>query len=177
MSNSSERNSHRLVPRCMRITESPMEIPSTALAMLASQMRGDSQSDGTSDATELEAFALHTWRLGRRVDGMADSEGRLKRQLQDSHKRLTDALAGLGITIDDPTDRAFTDGWLEVDVIAWEEPDSPPPGGIHGPWVKQTIRPVIRKGDGLLCKGEVVVADPDNAGRATKYKEDEETQL
>ena len=176
MSNSSGGKSHRLVPRCMRITESPMEIPSTALAMLTSQIRGEAQSSDTTDASELEAFALHTWRLGRRVDGMADSEGRVKRQLQDSHKRLTDALAGLGITIDDPTDRAFTDGWLEVDVIAWEEPDSPPPGGIHGPWVKQTIRPVIRKGDGLLCKGEVVVADPDNAGRATKYKEDEETQ-
>lgn len=164
--------STRPVPRCMRITESPIQIPSTALAMFSSQIRGEAQSSDTSDAPELEAFALHTWRLGRRVDGMADSEGRLKRQLQDSHKRLTDALAGLGITIDDPTDRAFTDGWLEVDVIAWEEPDSPPPGGIHGPWVKQTIRPVIRIGDGLLCKGEVVVADPDNGGQATKHNEE-----
>ncbi|MEQ9461109.1 MAG: hypothetical protein RIG82_09180 [Phycisphaeraceae bacterium] len=152
----------------MRITESPIEIPSAALAMLAVQLRGEPESSSSPDLPELESFALHTWRLGRRVDGMADSDRRIKRQLQDSHKRLTDALYGLGLTIDDPTDRAYTDGWLEVDVIAWEEPDGPAPEGIHGPWVKQTIRPIIRRGDGLLCKGEVVVADPDDAGQATK---------
>jgi len=156
----------------MRITESPVEISSAALTMLASQLRGVRQSSSTPDVPELESFALHTWRLGRRVDGMTESEGRVKRQLQDSHRRLTDALAGLGVTIDDPTDRAYTDGWLEVDVIAWEEPDGPAPDGIHGPWVKQTIRPVIRSGDGLLCKGEVVVADPDNAGQSTKQHEE-----
>ena len=162
----------RPVPRCMRITESPIEIPSAALAMLASQLRGEPQSGSSPAVPELESFALHTWRLGRRVDGMEDSEGRVKRQLQDSHRRLTDALAGLGVTIDDPTDRAYTDGWLEVDVIAWEEPEGPAPDGIHGPWVKQTIRPVIRRGDGLLCKGEIVVADPDNAGQTTKHNEE-----
>ena len=121
---------------------------------------------------ELESFALHTWRLGRRVGGMADSEGRVKRQLQDSYRRLTDSLAGLGVAIDDPTDRAYTDGWLEVDVIAWEEPDGPAPDGISGPWVKQTIRPIIRRGDGLLSKGEIVVADPDNTAQATTHHEE-----
>lgn len=159
----------RPVPRCMRITESPVALPSQALMMLMPHLH---RATASGNASELESFALHTWRLGRRVDGMADSEERVKRQLQDSHRRLTDALAGLGVTIDDPTDRAYTDGWLEVDVIAWEEPDGPAPDGIHGPWVKQTIRPVIRRGDGLLCKGEIVVADPDNAGQTTKHNEE-----
>jgi len=71
-----------------------------------------------------------------------------------------DSLSGLGVTIEDPTSRAYTDGWLEVEVIAWEDPDGPPPEGVEGPWIKQTIRPVIRRGNGLLSKGEVVIADP-----------------
>jgi hypothetical protein len=160
MSGGNERHS-RAVPRCMRINESPLPLPAGALeSLVAGQTPGGAQVDaiGTS---KLEAFALHTWRLGRRVEGIVDEEaGRIKRQLQDSHKRLMDSLSGLGVTIEDPTYRAYTDGWLEVEVIAWEDPDGPPPEGVEGPWVKQTIRPVIRRGDTILSKGEVVIADP-----------------
>jgi len=145
----------------MRIDESPIQLPAGALQLLAVFPIEARDRTGTVGVSELESFALHVWRLGRRVDGMAEAEvGRIKRQLQDSHKRLSDALSSLGVTIEDPTLRAYTDGWLEVDVIAWEDPDSPPPDGVKGPWVKQTIRPVIRRGDELLAKGEVVIADP-----------------
>lgn len=159
----------RPLPRCMRITESPVDLSSGALAMLVSHLQGRSDATGGS---ELESFALHTWRLGRRIDGMADDEGNIKRQLQDSHRRLTDALAELGVTVEDPVGRAYTDGWLEVNVIAWEEPTGPAPDGITGPWVKQTIRPVIRRGDVLLCKGEIVVADPSNVDSTEHLNEE-----
>jgi len=160
MSGANERP-FRAVPRCMRIDESPIVLPAGALASLtAIPATGEAHGDANV-AGALEAFALHTWRLGRRVEGIAEEDaGRIKRQLQDSYRRLMDSLSGLGVTIEDPTSRAYTDGWLEVEVIAWEDPDGPPPEGVEGPWIKQTIRPVIRRGNGLLSKGEVVIADP-----------------
>lgn len=108
-----------------------------------------------------ESMAVYLWRLERRLDALqvqGDSD-RAKRPLRDSLHRLTSALEQAGVTIEDPIERGYTDGWIELDVIAWEDPDSPPPPGVGGPWVKQTIKPIVRARGRLLARGEVVIAD------------------
>ena len=162
------RGNARSIPPCMRFSEIPLSLPSGCLEPLVALMTAAGAAKPELPARRLEALAIQTWRLGRRVEALSgDDATRGKRQLQDSHKRLSDLLHECGVLIEDPIGTAYTDGWLEVDVIAWEDPEGPAPAGVHGPWVKQTIKPVIRFDGRLLARGEIVVADPGKGTGAT----------
>lgn len=153
----------QIVPRCMRLDEKPLQLPPGGLQSLLGAIAGTAESGSSLADSQLVTFAIHIWRLGRRIEQISeDGSSRTKRPFQDSFSRLGEILDGLGVSIDDPINREFTDGWLEVDVIAWEDPEGPPPDGVTGPWVKQTIKPVLRKSGVLLAKGEIIVADPTN---------------
>jgi len=158
-------NPNRAIPRCMRITEKPLPLPEGGLQSLLDLLanhaaQGNAQGELLTDS-QLKTLAIQTWRLGRRIDRLPEDDNtRTKRQFRDSYNRLSEVLSDLGVTIDDPIGRGFTDGWIEVEVIARENPDGPAPEGVTGPWIKQTIKPVIKKSRQLLMKGEVIIADP-----------------
>ena len=116
-------------------------------------------SDGLS-LSDLKTLAVHTWRLGQRIERLDDSNARVKRQLGDSHRKLLQLLEDADIEVVDPINQPFVTGWVEVEVIAWEEPDGPAPEGVTDAWIKQTMRPIVRHEKRVILKGEVVVAEP-----------------
>lgn len=147
-----------LTPHCMRITEAPMPVPPRAIDELLSALHAQPPAP-ENDLGMLRELALQVWRLEKRIAGVPPSaDSKHKRQLEDSANRLRTLLEQRSITIDDPHGRVYLDGWIEVEVLAFEEPDGPPPEGASGQWIKQTIRPIIRGISGLIAKGEVIVA-------------------
>ena len=151
-------DSRRLTPRCMQITEVPMPISSRAVRHLLAAPQSEQSTSG-SDLGMLRELALQVWRLEKRIERIEPgTELKSKRPLEDSTGRLRDILDDIGITTEDPLGSPYTDGWIEVDVIAFEDPDGPPPAGSPDQWIKQTIRPIIRNKSDLLAKGEVIVA-------------------
>lgn len=148
--------------RCMQINESPLPFPEERIHSLLDAINSDLSQEETPSDSQLKTLAVQTWRLGRRIGSLQCSENdRSKRQLKDSFKRISTALEEMGVSFEDPTGRAYSDGWLEVEPISFESPDSETPDGVSGQWVKQTIRPIVRKHGTMLCKGEIVVADPE----------------
>jgi hypothetical protein len=107
----------------------------------------------------LRELAIQVWRLEKRIEKIEPGrELKSKRPLEDSTGRLRSLLDELGVTTEDPIGSPYTDGWIELEVIAFEDPDGPPPLGSPDQWVKQTIRPIIRNKSTLLAKGEVIIA-------------------
>ena len=68
-----------------------------------------------SDVVE---FAIQTWRLQRRVEGMdPEKHKREYRQFSDSVRRFVKFLDRFDVEFEDPTGKPFTTGWLEVEVV------------------------------------------------------------
>lgn len=148
----------RAIPKCMQICEHPIRaaVPAGMASMFAAVAAVSPEGLGDSESAQL---GLQVWRLARRVEelGQGDVE-RTKRQFGDSLRRFQQLLSDLRIEVTDPIGEPYTDGWIEVDVIAWE--DGKPPPGIAGPWVKQTLKPILRRDGRLLTRGEIVVGEP-----------------
>jgi hypothetical protein len=146
---------------CLMITEAPVNVDFEHLGSLVSGM-----SQAPVGEAELVEIAVQLWRLDHRVQRMAtDGPNPSLRRLSDSVRRLRGALERLEVDFEDPLHREFNDGWLEVEVVAWEQPDAPPPSGVQGPWVKQTLRPIVRRSGQLISRGEVVVTQISDLNR------------
>ena len=114
-----------------------------------------------SDRVAIE-LALQTWRLEKRIKQLPLSEHpKLLRRMEDSIKKLTQLLADHQVAIDDPLHRKYVDGWVEVEAIAWEtvNGDEYPPGLDEGPFVYETRRPIVRRNNRPIAKGQVVLAE------------------
>ena len=92
-------------------------------------------------------LATETWRLGRRLDHLADDE-RL-RALHDSLSRLKDALTEYGVETVEHEGQAY-DAGLRVEVLHEGETDG-------NPVIAETIRPTILLDGRLLQQGQVVI--------------------
>lgn len=146
----------------MQINESPLPFSEERLKNLLDSINNNRSQIETPSDSQLKTLAVQTWRLGRRIDSLQSSEtDRSIRQLRDSFKRINTAIEEMGVVFEDPLGQAYSDGWLEVETVSFEAPDSETPDGVTGQWVKQTMRPIVRKHGTLLCKGEIVVADPE----------------
>lgn len=119
---------------------------------------GDSQI-GKSDLIE---FAIQTWRLEKRAQSLdPDAFKREYRQFSDSVRRFKNFLARFDVEFKDPAGSAFDTGMRDIDVISWDDADGEEaPGGISGPWIKQTVSPIIIKDGAIIKRGEVVCVDP-----------------
>ena len=114
-----------------------------------------------SDRVAIE-LALQTWRLEKRIQQLPLSEHpKLLRRMEDSIKKLTQLLADHQVVIDDPLHRKYVDGWVEVEAIAWEAvtADEYPDGLDEGPFVHETRRPIVRRNNRPIAKGQVVLAE------------------
>lgn len=123
------------------------------------------QSDATDSRTSLTQsdlieFAIQTWRLQRRVDGMdREKHKREYKQFSDSVRRFVKILQRFEVEFEDPTGKPFTTGWLEVEVVSWDDPGDGESPVASGPWVKQTISPIIRQHGITIKTGQVVCVD------------------
>ena len=114
-----------------------------------------------SDRVAIE-LALQTWRLEKRIKQLPLSEHpKLLRRMEDSIKKLTQLLADHQVAIDDPLHRKYVDGWVEVEAVAAETvtADEYPAGLEEGPFVHETRRPIVRRDQRPIAKGEVVIAE------------------
>lgn len=137
-------------------SDRPLPLPGNLDDLLDALGQGGS---GVLSMSEIKTLAVHTWRLGQRIERLDDSNARVKRQLGDSHRTLLQMLDAAGIEVVDPVGQPFRDGWTEVEVLSTETPDTAPPAGVQGKWVLQTMRPILRHNSKLLAAGEVIVAD------------------
>ena len=158
MDNARRSNPHLLLPECMRITERPMPISPQGVAKLVASLNSEPPA-AEPDLGMLREIALQVWRLEKRLERVeVGTPLKSKRPFEDSTGRLRGLLDGAGVTTEDPLGSPYTDGLIELEVLAFEEPDGPPPNGCPEQWVKQTIRPIIRHKATLLSRGEVIVA-------------------
>ena len=147
------------VPRCMRISDIPILLGGLELERLT-QMITSSKGGKPSlqmDKRQAVELAVQVWRLGNRIERMK-SENNSVRPLEDSYSRLMSLITELSIEIEDPTGKPYLDGWLEVEPISFEAPDGPAPDGSPDRWVKQVLKPIIRRREELLSRAEIVVA-------------------
>ena len=123
--------------------------------------QADAADDRTSlSQSDLVEFAIQTWRLQRRVEGMdREKHKREYKQFSDSVRRFVKILGRLEVEFEDPTGKPFTTGWLEVEVVSWDDPGNEESPVDSGPWVKQTVSPIIRQHGITIKTGQVVCVD------------------
>ena len=153
------------LPREWRFSQQgdEVELPADAMTLLDNLVAGMPQADGKDSSlskSDLIEFATQTWRLERRVKGMDSEQNKREyKQFSDSVRRFLKFLQRFDVEYEDPIGQPFTTGWLEVEVVAWDEPGDEKSPVDGGPWVKQTIAPIIRQ-DGVTIKaGQVVCVD------------------
>ena len=112
----------------------------------------------TMSKSDIIELATQTWRLEKRLANIdANQHKRIHRQLTDSARRFTKILERLGVRFLDPAGTPYDEGWLEVEVVGWDEAD---PDAAHPPpYVKETIRPIIHSDGELLKAGQVICAE------------------
>ena len=139
--------------------------PSTSsLQQLLNLLEGDRPA-ADPDALQLSQsdlveLAIQTWRLDKRVQGMnPQTDKRAYKQFSDSVRRFNKLLQRFHVEYEDPTNKPFLTGWNEVEVVSWDEPDDTPSPVEAGPWVKQTISPIVRRDDRMVKAAQVVCVD------------------
>ena len=91
-------------------------------------------------------IAVQTWRaINRNIP-----------QLSKMVAKANELLKKMGVEIVDPTGQIYTDGWAEVEVVAWE----PYEEGQESPdeyRVVKTMEPIVRQNGQIIKRGEVIV--------------------
>lgn len=118
---------------------------------------GDDVALTTQDLIE---FALQTWRLQSRLEGMdKEANVRIYKQFSDSVRRFLKLLERFNVEFEDPTGKPFSTGWREVRVVSWDEPGESDAPVEAGPWIKQTVYPIIRREGVVIKVGEVICVE------------------
>lgn len=131
---------------------------------LLGQLEGGGQA-ADPDALQLSQsdlieLAIQTWRLDKRVRAMnPETDKRAFKQFSDSVRRFNKLLQRFKVEYEDPTNKPFLTGWNEVEVVSWDEPDDTPSPVAAGPWVKQTISPIVRRDDRMIKAAQVICVD------------------
>ena len=142
-------------------------LPADGVASLVDFLQTIDHAAPTLDAdaialsqSDLIELATQTWRLEMRVQSMdPESDKRAFKQFSDSVRRFNKLLQRFSVEYVDPINMPYTSGWQEVEVVNWDEPDGTPSPVAGGPWVKQTIAPIIRREDRMIKAGQVVCVD------------------
>jgi hypothetical protein len=141
------------------LPEDPIAVFDKLIAKNESEV-GHSATETSITKSDLIEFAVETWRLKRRVEGMdAEKHKREYKQFYDSVRRFVKFLERFEVEFEDPVGKPFTTGWLEVKVVSWDEPGDEISPVESGPWVKQTISPIIRQHGITIKTGQVVCVD------------------
>ncbi len=115
------------------------------------------------DDSTLVELAVQVWRLDRRVEGLdPEKHPRERKMFADSALRFARLIQQFGVEYEDPTGQAFSSGRLDIEVVAWDEPDGTPNPQESGPWIKRVVCPIVRCGERRLTCGQVVVVDEDD---------------
>ena len=140
----------------MEAIESKYRAALTANATAVAVEPAVASNELTLRKSDIVELAVQTWRLGRRVDALdGEKNPREKKQFSESLARFKKFLELLKVECVDPTGQTYTDGWAEVEVLSWEEPEAGFSASEQK--VKQTIAPIVRRGGEIIARGQVVV--------------------
>jgi len=132
---------------------------------VTARLKGSSQPGGSAGElsitqSDLVEFAIQTWRLHRRVEGMdPQKHEREYKQFADSVRRFVKFLERFEVVFEDPVGKPYTTGWLEVEVISWDEQGEDVSPVTSGAWVKQTVSPIVRHKGKTIKVGEVICVE------------------
>jgi hypothetical protein len=110
-------------------------------------------NDAINANDEVE-IAHQAWRLRNRLDNhRQDMDANTLGAVEGMLAKLDAFMQQRGIEIHNPIGEKYVDGWVEVEVVSWEEVDkrNPEPDTI-----KQTIRPIIRRNGQVASRGQVI---------------------
>jgi hypothetical protein len=146
-----------MIPAAKQVAE---KVAPSADSMASAAAVSGGQTIGESDLVEL---AIQTWRLQKRIDGLDPEEHkRIRKQLTDSARRFVRILDRFDVEFEDPTGKPYDTGWLEVEVVSWEDRGEHLSPVDSGPWVHSTVSPIIRRSGRMIRSGEIVCIDPDH---------------
>jgi len=132
-----------------------------AARLISENIKRDPAAIAISES-DLVEFAIQTWRLHRRVEGMdPQKHEREYKQFADSVRRFVKFLERFEVEFEDPVGKPFTTGWLEVEVVTWDEPGDEIPPVASGAWVKQTVSPIVRRKGITIKAGQVICVERD----------------
>ena len=107
-------------------------------------------------------LAVQVWRLEKRVGQLdLNDSPKLLRKMTDSVDKFKQLLHDNKVIVDDPVNRKYVAGWLEVKAIAWEEVplEKCPDNIVADPFVLETIRPIVRRDGRPISIGQIIVAE------------------
>ena len=125
------------------------------------EAHNEDTQQGIADDVAIE-LAVQVWRLEKRVGQLdLNDSPKLLRRMTDSVDKFKQLLQNINVIVDDPINRKYVDGWLEVKAVAWEEvPLEKCPDNISGdPFVLETIRPIVRRDGRPISIGQIIVAE------------------
>lgn len=104
---------------------------------------------------KLAQVAVEVWRLGQRLDAPEPSRERL----DDSLRRLVNALEEAGIRYSDPIGQPYTAG-MNAEVIASQNA----PASVGPLAITQVLRPAVFIDEVLTVAPQIVIGDPQQDG-------------
>jgi hypothetical protein len=110
-------------------------------------------NDAINANNEVE-IANQAWRLRNRLDNNRQNlDANTLAAVEGMLAKLDAFMQQRGIEIDDPIGEKYVDGWVEVEVVSFEEVDE---RNQEPDTIKQTIRPIIRRNGQVASRGQVI---------------------
>ena len=125
------------------------------------EAHNEDTQQGIADDVAIE-LAVQVWRLEKRVGQLdLNDSPKLLRRMTDSVDKFKQLLHDNKVIVDDPVNRKYVAGWLEVKAIAWEEVplEKCPDNIVADPFVLETIRPIVRRDGRPISIGQIIVAE------------------
>ena len=81
------------------------------------------------------------------------------KQFSDSVRRFVKILEKIDVEFEDPVGRQYDSGWLEIEVVSWDDSEDNDSPVDSGPWIKQTVSPIVRQNGIVIKIGEVICVE------------------
>ena len=111
----------------------------------------------------LVGLAVSLWRLQSRIERLdPETHARERKMFTDSARQIGSVIEQFDVEFEDPTGQMYMTGRLDVEVVAWEDPEGEVSPHGSGSWIKKAMRPIVRRGERRLAVGQVVVVDAED---------------
>jgi len=122
-----------------------------AVAGIKDSVRRLNDAINANDDVEI---ANQAWRLRNRLNNNRQNlDANMLAAVEGMLAKLDAFMQQRGIEIHNPIGEKYVDGWVEVEVVSWEEVDE---RNQEPDTIKQTIRPIIRRNGQVASRGQVI---------------------